>query len=45
MRIDQLRIRNFERFEDQTLDLHPRFTLLVGDNGAGKTTRRKAGGE
>ena len=38
MRIDQLRIRNFKRFEEQTLDLHPRFTLLVGDNGAGKTT-------
>ena len=38
MRIDQLRIQNFKRFEEQRLDLHPRFTLLVGDNGAGKTT-------
>ena len=38
MRIDHLRMRNFKRFEDQALDLHSRFTLLVGDNGAGKTT-------
>ena len=38
MRIDQLRIQNFKRFADRTLELHPRFTLLVGDNGAGKTT-------
>ena len=38
MRIDRLRIRNFKRFSDHKLDLHPRFTLLVGDNGAGKTT-------
>ena len=38
MRIHQLRIRNFKCFEDRTLDLHPQFTLLVGDNGAGKTT-------
>ena len=38
MRIHQLHIRNFKCFEDRTLGLHPRFTLLVGDNGAGKTT-------
>lgn len=38
MRIDRLRIQNFKRFADRTLDLHPRFTLLVGNNGAGKTT-------
>ena len=38
MRIDRLRMRNFKRFADHTLELHPRFTLLVGDNGAGKTT-------
>ena len=38
MRVDRLRIQNFKRFEDYTLELHPRFTLLVGDNGAGKTT-------
>ena len=38
MRIDRLRVRNFKRFEDCEWELHPRFTLLVGDNGAGKTT-------
>ena len=38
MRIHWLRIQNFKCFEDRTLDLHPQFTLLVGDNGAGKTT-------
>ena len=38
MRIDRLRIQNFKRFADRTLHLHPRFTLLVGNNGAGKTT-------
>ena len=38
MRIDRLRMWNFKRFADHTLELHPRFTLLVGDNGAGKTT-------
>lgn len=38
MRIDRLRVQNFKRFADRTLELHPRFTLLVGDNGAGKTT-------
>lgn len=38
MRIEQLHIQNFKCFEDRTFDLDPRFTLLVGDNGAGKTT-------
>ncbi|MCX6875454.1 MAG: AAA family ATPase [Verrucomicrobia bacterium] len=38
MKIDKIEIKNFKRFEKQTLELHPQFTLLVGDNGAGKTT-------
>ena len=38
MRIDRIRIRNFKGFKEKSLDLNPRFTLLVGDNGAGKTT-------
>ena len=37
MRIDRLTVTNFKRFEDQSFEFHPRFTLLVGDNGAGKT--------
>ncbi|TVQ21154.1 MAG: ATP-binding protein [Leptolyngbya sp. DLM2.Bin15] len=38
MRLDRLEIRNFKKFSTYTLDLHPQFTLLVGDNGTGKTT-------
>ena len=38
MRIDQLKIENFKKYAQQTLDLHPHFTLLVGDNGSGKTS-------
>jgi predicted ATP-dependent endonuclease of OLD family len=38
MRIDRLEIANFKKFSDYTIDLHPQFTLLVGDNGTGKTT-------
>ena len=38
MRIDRIRIRNFKCFDEKRLELNPRFTLLVGDNGAGKTS-------
>ncbi len=38
MRINQLHIQNFRKFADLTIDLHPRFTLLIGGNGSGKTT-------
>lgn len=38
MRIDQLHLKNFRKFSDLTLDLHPHFTLLVGGNASGKTT-------
>jgi predicted ATP-binding protein involved in virulence len=38
MRIDRLEIKNFKKFSDFTINLHPQFTLLVGDNGMGKTT-------
>jgi predicted ATP-binding protein involved in virulence len=38
MRIDRLVVKNFRKFESFTLDLHPQFTLLVGGNGAGKTS-------
>ena len=37
MRIDRLTVTNFKKFSEETFDLHPQFTLLVGDNGAGKT--------
>jgi predicted ATP-binding protein involved in virulence len=38
MRIDRLEVENFKKFSHQAFDLHPHFTLFVGDNGAGKTT-------
>lgn len=38
MRIDRLEIENFKRFVKQTFELHPQFTLFVGENGAGKTS-------
>ena len=38
MRIEHLQIRNFKKFSDYSISLHPRFTLLVGDNGTGKTS-------
>ena len=38
MRIDRLELENFKCFSRRTLSLHPHFTLLVGDNGTGKTT-------
>jgi predicted ATP-binding protein involved in virulence len=38
MRINQLEIANFKQFSQYTLELHPQFTLLVGNNGTGKTT-------
>ena len=38
MRIEKLTIRNFKKFAEQTFDFHKQFTLLVGENGAGKTS-------
>jgi len=38
MKIDRLEIKNFKKFSGYTLDLHPQFTLLIGDNGTGKTS-------
>lgn len=37
MRIDRITVRNFKKFEEETFEFHHQFTLLVGDNGAGKT--------
>jgi predicted ATP-binding protein involved in virulence len=38
VRIDRLELRNFKKFAELDLSLHPQFTLLIGDNGAGKTS-------
>lgn len=38
MRIDQIEIANFKGFQHLLLDLNSHFTLLIGDNGTGKTS-------
>ena len=38
MRIDKLEIRNFKKFTEKIFEFHPQFTLLVGENGSGKTS-------
>ncbi|MDD2610194.1 MAG: AAA family ATPase [Giesbergeria sp.] len=38
MRLDQITLKNYRCFEQLTVDLHPRLTVLVAVNGAGKTS-------
>ena len=38
MRIDNIHLRNFRCYEELTIDFHPRFNVLVGINGTGKTS-------
>lgn len=38
LRIDRLTLTNFKCFAHDGFELHPRFTLFVGDNGSGKTS-------
>jgi predicted ATP-binding protein involved in virulence len=42
MRIDTLKVENFRCFEMAEFNFSPRFNLLVGVNGAGKTSLLKA---
>lgn len=37
MRLKTVTLKNFRCFESLTLKLHPKLTVIVGDNGAGKT--------
>jgi predicted ATP-binding protein involved in virulence len=37
LRVDRLNLRNFRGFADATVDLDPGLTLLVSNNGGGKT--------
>jgi predicted ATP-binding protein involved in virulence len=37
MRIDRLKLENFRCFSRYEIELAPRFTLLIGDNGSGKS--------
>lgn len=38
MRIDQLVVKNFKGFKHREFRFHPRFNLIVGVNGTGKTS-------
>ena len=38
MKLKHLSVTNLRAFDHITFDFHPKFTLLVGVNGAGKTT-------
>ena len=38
MHVTRLDLRNFRRFEDVSLGPGPGLNLIVGDNGAGKTS-------
>lgn len=42
MKINNLRLLNFRCFEEYQIELSDRFTLLVGDNGSGKTSLLEA---
>ncbi len=37
LRLDRISLRNFRCFADCTVDLHPKLTVLVAENGRGKT--------
>jgi predicted ATP-binding protein involved in virulence len=38
MKISRLILKNYRKYEDAVFYFHKRFTILIGDNGAGKTT-------
>ena len=38
LRISELEISNFRRFESLSIDFDQQLTVLVGDNGTGKST-------
>lgn len=38
MRIDHIELKNFRCFDDLSIELHPKMTVLVAPNGQGKTS-------
>lgn len=38
MKLIHLDLRNFRRYENAKFQFHPQFTVLIGENGRGKTT-------
>ncbi len=37
MKLQSVHIKNFRCFEDITIDFHKQLTVLVGENGSGKS--------
>ncbi len=37
MQINQIHLKNFKGFDDNTFQFNPQFNVLIGDNGTGKT--------
>ncbi len=38
MQIDRIRLKDFRQFDDREFLFNPRFNVLIGENGSGKTT-------
>ena len=38
MHIQKLKLHNFKRFEDISIQFHPDLTVIVGENGSEKTS-------
>ena len=38
MKLNAVTLKNFRCYEDLTIELHPQLTVLVANNGGGKTT-------
>lgn len=38
MKISELQLHNFRRYEEDLFQFHPQFNVLIGNNGKGKTT-------
>lgn len=38
MKLENICLRNFRRYENARFHFHPQFTVLIGENGKGKTT-------
>lgn len=38
MKLIEIALRNFRRYENAKFQFHPHFTVLIGENGKGKTT-------
>lgn len=38
MRIDNIQIKNYRKFEKIVIDFNPRMNVIIGNNGVGKTS-------